>query len=356
MSTLFFVMYLLQQSPDWFQVWPEPVALSAIRTTSAIHIDGRLDEEAWSDAPWSDRFVDITGRTELDPVFETRTAVMWNDSALFLGARLEEPHVWATLVQRDTVIYYDNDFEFFFDPDEDNHEYGELEINAHNTVWDLLLRRPYRDGGPAVTSWNMEGMQHAVWIDGSLNDPSDTDSGWTIEVCIPWRDIQDLTDAPLPPAPGSTWRINFSRVQWSLTNRSGVYTKNREREDNWVWAPIGIVNMHVPERWGRLVFIDGEQSWGLDTRPHVGSESARRRVMEGYHGQRKFQKANGYWASEAIELDEILTKPLMPGLRVRLTSSGYEIRTSYQDIEGIRRTLGVTQDGRIFREAEGSEH
>lgn len=31
----------------------------------------------------------------------------------------------------------DNDFEVFLDPDGDNHNYYEIEINAHNTVWDL---------------------------------------------------------------------------------------------------------------------------------------------------------------------------------------------------------------------------
>ena len=25
-------------------------------------------------------------------------------------------------------------------------------------------------------------------------------------------------------------------------------------EDNWVWSPQGAINMHLPERWGRLRF------------------------------------------------------------------------------------------------------
>jgi hypothetical protein len=25
-------------------------------------------------------------------------------------------------------------------------------------------------------------------------------------------------------------------------------------EDNWVWSPQGLINMHVPERWGWVEF------------------------------------------------------------------------------------------------------
>ena len=56
------------------------------------------------------------------------------------------------------------------------HNYYELEINALNTVWDLLLSKPYRDGGKAVTSWNIDGLETTVHLYGTLNDPTDVDS------------------------------------------------------------------------------------------------------------------------------------------------------------------------------------
>ena len=28
-------------------------------------------------------------------------------------------------------------------------------------------------------------------------------------------------------------------------------------EFNWVWSPQGVINMHVPERWGYVFFSDG---------------------------------------------------------------------------------------------------
>ena len=39
--------------------------------------------------------------------------MLWDDEALYVGAWMEEPQVVATLTERDSVIFHDNDFEFF---------------------------------------------------------------------------------------------------------------------------------------------------------------------------------------------------------------------------------------------------
>ena len=88
--------------------------------------------------------------------------MLWDDTYLYVGALLEEPHVWGTLTKHDSVIFKDNDFEIFIDPDGDNHEYYEIEINALNTEWDLFLTKPYRDGGPAINEWEIPGLKTAV--------------------------------------------------------------------------------------------------------------------------------------------------------------------------------------------------
>ena len=93
-------------------------------------IDGDLKDAAWDAAPWTDAFVDIEGDKHPKPRFRTRMKMLWDDEALYIAAELEEPHIWATLKEHDSVIFHDNDFEVFLDPDGDNHLYGELELNA----------------------------------------------------------------------------------------------------------------------------------------------------------------------------------------------------------------------------------
>ncbi len=181
---------------------------------SVPQIDGILDDPAWQDVPWTETFTDIEGPLQREPRLRTRARMMWDTEHFYVAATMMEPHVWGKLTQRDAVIYYDNDFEVFIDPDGDNHLYFELEVNALNTVWDLMLIKPYRDGAPAIDAWDIPGLQTAVQINGTLNDPSDTDESWTVEIAIPWAAMKGGAERPSPPAAGDIWRVNFSRVQW----------------------------------------------------------------------------------------------------------------------------------------------
>ena len=239
-------------------LYPHPKGYVCYRAPSPVTIDGDLKDAAWAAAPWTDAFVDIEGDKKPKPRFRTRVKMLWDDEALYIAAELEEPHVWGTLKEHDAVIFADNDFEVFLDPDGDNHLYGELELNALNTTWDLLLTKPYKDGGKAVTAWEITGLKTAVKIDGTPNDPRDTDKGWTVEIKWPWKGLTELASEkqlPIPPADGSQWRINFSRVEWDIDIVAGKYQKVKGKpEHNWVWSPQGVIDMHRPERWGYVQF------------------------------------------------------------------------------------------------------
>jgi len=225
------------------------------RTDLEIIVDGWLDDRAWQGAPWTDTFSDIEGPAKPAPRYRTRVKMLWDDVYLYVAARLEEPHVWATLTERDAIVFHDNDFEIFIDPNGDAREYYEIEVNALNTIFDLFLERTYLDGGPARHEWNLEGMRSAVAIDGTLNDPSDVDAGWSVEFALPWRALGEWAHRPAPPDLDDVWRMNFSRVQWRHVIKDGRYEKVAGApEDNWVWSPQGAVNMHLPRRWGCVCF------------------------------------------------------------------------------------------------------
>ena len=151
---------------DKLQLPAAPKGYVCYRARTPIQIDGRLDEDAWKAAPWTDAFVDIQGDVRPRPRFQTRAKMLWDDTYFYVAALLEEPHVWGTLTRHDSVIFQDNDFEIFIDPDGDNQEYYEIEINALNTEWDLFLKKAYRDGGPAMNEWEIPGLKTAVHVDG----------------------------------------------------------------------------------------------------------------------------------------------------------------------------------------------
>jgi hypothetical protein len=224
------------------------------RAATPIRIDGNLDDAAWQTAPWTADFVDIEGAIRPAPRYRTRVKMLWDDRYFYVAAELEEPHVWATLTEHDSVIFRDNDFEVFLNPSGDTRNYFEFEMNALNTGWDLFLAKPYKQGGKADNSWEIPGLLTAVRVDGTLNDPRDRDRGWSVEIAFPWSAF--ASRAPVSrPLPGDVWRVNFSRVEWHTDIVDGKYRKVAgRREDNWVWSPQGLIDMHVPEHWGYVSF------------------------------------------------------------------------------------------------------
>ena len=236
-------------------LFAQPNQYECHRATTVLKIDGHLDDAAWANAAWTDAFVDILGGAHAKPRFRTRVKMLWDDEYLYIGAELEEPDVWATLTAHDSVIFRDNDFEVFLNPTSDGLKYFEFEINALNTGWDLFLPKPYNKGGTADNSWEMPGYKSAIAVDGTINDPRDRDKGWSVELALPWSAFVERSGKGSPD-PGDSWRINFSRVEWQVRVVDGKYEKLPGlKEDNWVWSPQGVVNMHVPEKWGILQFL-----------------------------------------------------------------------------------------------------
>ncbi len=222
-------------------------------------IDGIIKDSEWVKSEWTDKFVDIEGKKAKTPTYRTTVKMCWDNDYFYFAAMMEEPHIWAKLEERDSVIFYDNDFEIFIDPDGDTKNYYEFEMNALNTVWDLLLVNAYRDGSPsAIDSWDIQGLKTAVHIDGSINDPSDKDKGWSVEVAIPWKVLEECSQGA-PPKHGDVWRVNFSRVEWDTDIANGEYIKKNAPEHNWVWSPQGIINMHYPELWGYVIFREDDK-------------------------------------------------------------------------------------------------
>jgi len=306
-----------------------PETYACVKAEGAVLIDGRLDEADWSRAEWTADFTDIEGPPRPAPGLGTRAKMLWDDAFFYVAGEMEEPHLWATYRERDSVIYHENDFEVFIDPDGDNHLYYELEINVLGTEWDLLLVRPYRDGGPAIHGWDIAGLKTAVKARGSINNPADRDEGWTVEIAFPWAALAEAAGTACPPSPGDRWRVNFSRVEYDLDSGPDGYVKRIGAsgkplpEHNWVWSPQGLIAMHYPEMWGIVEFRDKPGG------PRVGlsaADLARRRLCELYYDQRRRFEEAGEWSGRPETVS---------GAALHRTPSGFEI---------------------VLRDAEGAEH
>ncbi len=250
----------------------QPLTYECRFTDQPPDFDGRLESGPWAEAAWTADFADIEGSTRAVPRFRTRVKMLWDDRHLYVAAAMEEPDLWATYDRRDMIVFHEHDFEVFIDPDGDEEEYYEIEINVLGTIFDLFLHRAYRRGGPAEHGWDVAGLRWAIHTDGTVNDPSDRDRGWVVELAIPFEDLrppttrEDGSPWTVPPIRehhrravpeiGDIWRINFSRVEWDLDVVDGGYRKVEGRpEHNWTWTPQWEINMHVPSRWGAVRFV-----------------------------------------------------------------------------------------------------
>ena len=323
------------------------------RADVPLKIDGKAAESCWQKAPWTDDFSDILGDQGKTPRFRTRAKILWDDNFLYVFAEISEPHIWANVTRRDDVIFQDNDFEVFIDPDGDTHNYYEYEMNALNTQWDLRLTKPYRDGGIANNSWNFDGMLSAVNIEGTINNPADTDRYWSLEIAFPLKSFRDSTGV-IPVKTGNQWRVNFSRVEWQIITKDGHYLKKTNPgtgrplpEDNWVWSSQGTVNMHCPEKWGYLQFSDQTAGTGITTFLPNPAEVVKDELRKLYYAQ-------GIYKSKYHQFTESLNKlssvdpdllKLMFNPVISITPKGYEITAKLGD---AFQTWHINESGRVW--------
>ena len=298
------------------QIEFNPKSYICYRSLGKVKIDGKINGVEWANVPWTEYFVDIEGPSKPIPHYKTRVKMLWDDAYFYIATEMKEEHVWGKLTKRDAVIYHDNDFEVFIDPDNDTHNYYELEVNALNTVWDLLLMKPYRDAKQvALTDWDIMDLKTGVEVQGTLNDASDLDSSWTMEIAIPWSTFREVSDTDVPPKENDQWRVNFSRVQWEMEIDNGKYKKAKDPEtnrnipeSNWVWSPQGIIAMHYPEMWGYVQFSYKVVNHGEDEFIKNSDEDIRWILREIYYKQRTFQMNNNRYSNNLEELGLIENK------------------------------------------------
>ncbi|WP_165041761.1 carbohydrate-binding family 9-like protein [Dysgonomonas sp. ZJ709] len=348
---------VLAQSPfaGRENLFTTPLNYVAGFTSTPPVIDGNINDDVWKKAAWTVYFEDIEGDLKPKPYYETRMKMLWDDKYIYFAAELKDPHVWANLRKHDEIVFYDNDFEIFIDPSNTTHKYFEIEINALNTIFDLFLAKPYRNGGPAHHEWNTPGMLHAVNIQGTLNNASDEDKGWTVEIAVPFTALSMMGYTASAPKDNDIWRLNFSRVQWQTDIVNGKYVKKKDTkgkdlpEHNWVWSPQGVINMHLPERWGYVQFSKVEVGNTLPQFKMPYAEKQRQYLWLAYYKQKDFHAKNKRYAQTLKELGLQGTAIDVDGMKNTLslspTAKGFKITIT----DNKSQAISINNEGLIIK-------
>lgn len=258
---------------------------TAHKIAGSITVDGNLDKPEWREAKWSKRFVDmVTGQPGM---YNTQTALLWNEQHLYIAFYAEEPFTEAYQTTRDSIVFLENDLEVFIDGGDC---YYELEVNAANTVYEVFfiwkdaytkssrfntaqfdVHHPqaytfggdYDRSGPsfwkgthprgirwAFTNFDLPGLETAVKVDGVLNDNSVIDKGWSLEIAIPWASLHLLANGrSVPPLHGDVWNMFLGRFQKLMAGGREV-TPHPAMALN----SHGIYDTHLPDKWSRIMF------------------------------------------------------------------------------------------------------
>jgi hypothetical protein len=170
--------------------------LPARRITTAIRVDGRLDEDAWRDAAAAGRFTQESPHHGDDATSPTEVRVLYDDQYLYIGARMHHAPgaggVTALVHRRDRDSASDW-FGVALDSVHDRRTAHEFRVNAAGVQRDVLL---YGDTSSDDT-WD------AVWDSGVTIEAD----GWVAELRIP------LSLLRVRAGDGEqSWGINFVRV------------------------------------------------------------------------------------------------------------------------------------------------
>lgn len=248
-------------------------------------IDGDLSKEAWKQAQWSPRFVDVIGGTPA--LYDSKTAVIWNDDYLNIAFYGESPYPKASMKNDGDLLWFDNDVEVFIDGKD---TYYELQVNAYNTIYeafyiwsdaykqnDIYRNQPEFDviendarvfGGNhdrkglhfwkgshprgnrwAFLNWKLEGLETAVKVDGELNNDKVVSQTVNYEIRIPWKSLKWLANGrSLPPKDGDEWRLFLGRYENLRVNGQQIAV-------GWSWDPVGSDDNHAPEKFTPITFV-----------------------------------------------------------------------------------------------------
>jgi len=211
------------------------------RTPNPIFADGKLDEPAWQKCVR----IELEDKSGGTPEQATTAMMLRDDRFLYIAFECEDSHIWSTLTQHDEALYNEEVVEVFIDADSDGETYVEYEVNPLGALFDgyILNRSDKRD---LILAWNSKQIKRGVQLKGTVNDPSDKDTGWTVEYALPLADI--VTGPNTPPKAGDKWRLNLYRID--VPEGKGTSLKGS------AWSPVSGRTFHDPDRFGEIEFSD----------------------------------------------------------------------------------------------------
>ena len=205
-------------------------------------IDGSLDDPAWQGATVIDHFPSFWKGTDPGPAHATRARLLWDRDGLYFAAELTDADVRAFGTRRNDHLWNGDVFELFFKPSRDRPAYYEFQVNPRSVLFEAAFTARSRPTESFATS-PARGMVAVARVRGTLDQPGDSDGGWTVEEKIPWSAFGP-TDSR--PEPGASWSFALCRYDYFGPDKTPPIQVSS--------APLTQLNFHRFEDYGLLRF------------------------------------------------------------------------------------------------------
>ncbi|BAX78504.1 carbohydrate-binding family 9-like protein [Labilibaculum antarcticum] len=225
----------------------EQELFKASKNTSTVTVDGKMDEASWKETEVRalDFFYNIEQASDQQ---NTSFRMMWDDENLYVFFDCKDQYITARETKRDGAPYFDDCAEIFLIPAPDslNMHFG-FELNLYKTANDFIYLNNMNKGENAVIKGYNPDYKTAVSIQGTVNDNSDIDTGWCMEMAIPLSVFKGVGYAPI--AEGVQWAFLAVRQ-----NRDDA--KGDRRSTSTIFSIYDIEkNVHQPNRFGLVEFV-----------------------------------------------------------------------------------------------------
>ena len=177
------------------------------KASSAVNIDGVLNEPAWMEASAAENFFMVLPMDTSHARVKTEVRMTYDAKNIYIIAvcylTKQAPYMVESL-RRDFAFGKNDNFLFFIDPFDDRTNGFTFGANAAGAQWDGTLY----SGGIADLSWDNK------WVSAVKNYPDK----WIFEAAIPFKSIRYKKGI-------TQWGINFSRLDIKEAEKSS-------------WAPV----------------------------------------------------------------------------------------------------------------------
>nr|MUH40192.1 hypothetical protein [Zobellia laminariae] len=219
------------------------------KVSEPIVIDGKMDEASWSktEARTLDYFYRVDKPTDQQ---KSTFRMLWGKEKFYVFFEMEDQYITARETKRDGQPYLDDCAEIFFitAPDSLDTHFG-YELNLNKAVNDFIFFNDYVKGKDVVYKTFNPDFEVEVTYDGTINDNSDIDKGWTMEMAIPYSNFGELGKV-VAIEPGNKWA--FLAIRQDRNDAEG------DRRSTSTIFPIYDIskNVHQANRFGLMEFVE----------------------------------------------------------------------------------------------------